>query len=69
VGLSLTFCGKRFNDYLLYLEKLFSPEIFILGGGTSMRFDKFEKQLTVTTQVSPAKLLNNAGIVGATLFA
>ena len=61
--------GKRFNDYLLYLEKLFSPEMFILGGGTSKRFDKFENQLTVTTPVSPAKLLNNAGIVGAALFA
>lgn len=61
--------GKRFNDYLLYLENLFYPELIIVGGGTSKRFDKFEKELTLKTPVVPASLQNNAGIIGAALFA
>jgi polyphosphate glucokinase len=61
--------GKRFNEYLQYLEKLFYPDLFIIGGGTSKRLDKFEKQLTIQTKVIPAKLLNDAGIIGAALFA
>lgn len=61
--------GMRFNDYLLYLEKLFYPDMFILGGGASKRFDNFSKQLTINTPVSPAKLLNDAGIIGAALLA
>jgi polyphosphate glucokinase len=61
--------GKRFNEYLLYLDKLFYPDLFIIGGGTSKRFDKFESALTLNTTVVPASLLNDAGIIGAALFA
>lgn len=59
----------RFNDYLMYLEKLFYPELFIIGGGSSKKFDKFESVLTLNTPVVPAKLLNDAGIIGAAMFA
>ncbi|PKP36405.1 MAG: polyphosphate glucokinase [Bacteroidetes bacterium HGW-Bacteroidetes-15] len=61
--------GKRFNEYLLYLDKLFYPELIIVGGGTSKRFDKFENELTLKTRVVPASLQNDAGIIGAALFA
>jgi polyphosphate glucokinase len=61
--------GKRFNDYLLYLEKLFYPELIIVGGGTSKRFDKFDNELTLKTRVVPASLQNDAGIIGAAMFA
>lgn len=61
--------ANRFNEYLLYLEKLFYPGLFIIGGGTSKKFDKFEHLLTIKTRVIPAKLLNNAGIIGAALLA
>jgi len=61
--------GKRFNEYLMYIEKLFYPELFIIGGGTSKRFDKFEKELTLQTPIVPASLLNDAGIIGAAMFA
>ncbi|HCY00354.1 MAG TPA: polyphosphate glucokinase [Bacteroidales bacterium] len=61
--------GIRFNDYLLYLETLFYPDMFILGGGASKQYAKFRKQLTISTPVSPAKLLNDAGIIGAALLA
>jgi len=61
--------GKRFNKYLQYLEFLFSPELFILGGGASKKFEKFSSELSIQTPIEPAKLLNNAGITGAALLA
>lgn len=59
----------RLNEYLHHLEGLFSPNLFILGGGTSKRFKKFSKYLTTRTRVVPAELRNEAGIVGAALSA
>ncbi len=61
--------AKRFNEYLVLLEKLFYPDLFILGGGASKKTDKFMHLLTVNTKIIPAKLQNNAGIVGAALTA
>ena len=61
--------GKRFNEYLNYLYPLFYPDLIILGGGTSKRFELFEEYLQVPTRVVPAELKNEAGIVGAALAA
>jgi polyphosphate glucokinase len=61
--------GARVNRYLQHLERLFSPDLFVLGGGVSKKFDKFADQLDVPTEVVPATLRNEAGIVGATLVA
>ncbi len=61
--------GQRFNTYLSTMEKLFWPDLFILGGGASKKFDKFKEQLTINTPVKPAAFLNQAGIVGAALHA
>lgn len=68
-GLSWKRWGKRFNRYLLTLEKLLWPEVFILGGGVSKKHAKFFPYLTVEAEVLPAGLLNEAGIVGAALAA
>ncbi|MBK8193638.1 MAG: ROK family protein [Lewinellaceae bacterium] len=59
----------RFNEYLHHLERLFSPDLFILGGGESKFFDSYKELLTTNARVVPAKLLNNAGIIGAAAFA
>ena len=61
--------GSRFNTYLNAMEKLFWPDLIILGGGGSKKFDKFRDQLTVEAPVKPAAFLNQAGIVGAALYA
>ncbi len=61
--------GKRFNTYLIQMEALFWPDLIILGGGASKKFNKFNKQITVDAQVKPAAFLNQAGIVGAALYA
>lgn len=59
--------AKRFDQYLCTLERLFWPDLFILGGGVSKQFDQFGPYLSVQAQVTPASMLNEAGIVGAAL--
>jgi polyphosphate glucokinase len=61
--------ADRFNEYLLHLERLFSPDLFILGGGESKFFEQYKHQLHTQARVIPAKLLNNAGIIGAAAYA
>ncbi len=61
--------GKRLSEYLNELEKLFSPDLFIIGGGVSKKHEKFFPYLTINTKIMPAQLLNQAGIVGAAYFA
>lgn len=61
--------GKRLNEYLTQMEALFWPDLIILGGGASKKFDKFQEQITVKAPVKPAAFLNQAGIVGAALYA
>jgi len=60
--------SKRLNTYLLAMEKLFWPDLFIVGGGISKKHEKFLPLLTLQTPVVPAQLKNGAGIVGAALF-
>jgi polyphosphate glucokinase len=57
----------RFDRYLHRIEDLLWPDLFILGGGVSKKFEQFGPLLTTRTPTCPAKLRNNAGIVGAAL--
>jgi len=57
----------RLDEYLQMLEVLFSPDLFIVGGGISKKADKFLPRLDLHTEIVPAQLLNEAGIVGAAL--
>lgn len=61
--------GKGFNKYLLHLQRLFSPDLIIIGGGGSKNFDEYKDQLTVDFTVKPAGYLNKAGAVGAAYYA
>jgi len=61
--------GERVDSYLKHLEFIFSPDLFILGGGVSKKSDKFMEFLDLKTPVVPAALRNEAGIVGAALWA
>lgn len=60
--------AKRFNEYLLRVEELLWPDKIIIGGGASKKGDKFFHYLTTKAKVVPAKLMNEAGIVGAALI-
>jgi polyphosphate glucokinase len=59
--------GVRFNEYLEYIDFLFNPVLIILGGGASKKMEKYMDKIKIDTPVKPAKLLNNAGIIGAAL--
>lgn len=62
--------GKNVNRYLSTLEFLMGADMFIIGGGVSKKADKFFPYLKkVTCKVVPATMGNQAGVVGAALFA
>ena len=67
--LSLEQWAKRFDLFLQHVKTLHMPEMYILGGGISKKFKKFKNFLTVDIPVKPAKFRNNAGIIGAALYA
>jgi polyphosphate glucokinase len=61
--------GVRLDRYMKYVESLFYPDLVIIGGGVSNKFDQYRKYLKVEAEMVPAKFLNNAGIIGAALVA
>src|SRR3954454_11167467 len=61
--------SKRLTTYYRKLEQLFSPELFVVGGGVSKKAEKFLPLIDIDTEIIPAELLNAAGIVGAALYA
>jgi polyphosphate glucokinase len=61
--------GRRFNKYLHTMERLFWPDLIILGGGISKKYENFMPYIDVQAEVLPAQMLNEAGIVGAAIGA
>lgn len=63
--------GKRLKRYFTHVEMLFSPDLFIVGGGISKNPEKFMPYFAdeVRTPIVMAELKNNAGIVGAAIWA
>jgi polyphosphate glucokinase len=55
--------------YYSTLEMLFSPELFVVGGGVSKHASKYLPLLDIRTPIVPAQLRNTAGIVGAAVLA
>ena len=61
--------AARLTTYYRTLERLLTPDLFVVGGGVSKHADKFLPMVDVTTPIIPALLRNKAGIVGAALHA
>ncbi|MER6271135.1 polyphosphate--glucose phosphotransferase [Streptomyces sp900105755] len=62
--------ARRVNKYLAHVEMLFTPSLFIIGGGVSRKAEKFLPYIEgIKAEVVPAQLQNNAGIVGAAMRA
>lgn len=59
----------RLQRYYGALERLFSPELFVVGGGVSKASDEFLPLLGLATPIIPAMFRNNAGILGAAALA
>ncbi|MFO7798888.1 MAG: ROK family protein, partial [Rhodohalobacter sp.] len=66
-GLSWETWGERVNKYLQLIETLLWPDLIIIGGGVSKKFNKFEAFINVESTVVPAENRNHAGIIGAAL--
>ncbi|NBE56202.1 polyphosphate--glucose phosphotransferase [Streptomyces boluensis] len=62
--------AHRVQKYLAHVEMLFSPELFVIGGGVSRKAHKFLPLIKgIKAEIVPAELQNNAGIVGAAMAA
>lgn len=61
--------AERLQVYYSTIEKLFSPDLIIVGGGVSRKADKFLPRLDLHARIVPAQLRNSAGIVGAAWYA
>ena len=61
--------AKRLTRFYDHVEFLFSPELFIVGGGVSKQHEEFLPLIKIDTPLVPATLRNNAGILGAAALA
>ncbi|GAA3975286.1 ROK family protein [Streptomyces marokkonensis] len=62
--------AHRVQRYLAHVEMLFSPGLFVIGGGVSRKAHKFLHCIEgIQAEIVPARLQNNAGIVGAAMRA
>ncbi|GAA1380193.1 ROK family protein [Pseudonocardia kongjuensis] len=68
-GLGWEEWGERLTRYFRHVENLLWPDLIVVGGGVSKKFDKWSPYVSTRTPMVPAKLLNEAGIIGAALLA
>ena len=68
-GLDFDAWAIRLTRFLSHVEKIFSPDLFLIGGGVSKQHEEFFPLINIQTPLKPAALLNNAGIVGAAYLA
>jgi polyphosphate glucokinase len=61
--------APRVERYLRHLEMLFSPDLFVIGGGASKAAREWLPRISIATPIVAASMANNAGIVGAALVA
>ncbi|MGL5828859.1 MAG: polyphosphate--glucose phosphotransferase [Angustibacter sp.] len=61
--------AERLEQYFTKLENLLWPQLLVVGGGVSRKAEKFLPLITLRTAVVPAELLNQAGLIGAALWA
>src|SRR5699024_858374 len=69
LGLSYEEWAARLQQYYSIIELLVAPDVIIVGGGVSKSHARFLPLLSTRAELKPAKLLNNAGIVGAAMIA
>lgn len=68
-GLSFAEWADRLNGFFALLDRLFSPDLLVIGGGISQQFDQFGRLLRSRAEIVPAALRNRAGIIGAAMWA
>ncbi|HZW41223.1 MAG TPA: ROK family protein [Agromyces sp.] len=68
-SLSWTEWAARLQRFFGAVEFLFSPDLFVVGGGVSKHHQEFLPMLDLATPIVPAVHRNNAGILGAASLA
>jgi polyphosphate glucokinase len=68
-ALSLAEWSGRLQEYLLIVEKLLTPDHIVIGGGVSAEFEDYHSQLQIRAPLRPAYYRNQAGVIGAAMFA
>jgi polyphosphate glucokinase len=58
---------ERVNVFLEQMHALFWPDLFILGGAVSERYDEFAPLLRSRAEIRPAHFAGQAGVIGAAL--
>lgn len=61
--------GKRVNKVFQHIDYIFSPDLIIVGGGISKKYEKYFPYIDIQADLQPAQLRNDAGIIGAALAA
>ena len=51
------------------VDTVVNPDLIVFGGGACKEWERFNERIPSRLKVVPAQLLNNAGIVGASLVA
>jgi polyphosphate glucokinase len=67
-GLSWEEYAERLTTYYRTVEKLFSPDLLVVGGGVSKDSAEFLHLVKISTEIIPATLRNRAGIIGAAVI-
>lgn len=57
--------AERLQVFLDMIDRLFSPDLVVIGGGISKDYEQFLPLIKTRAKVVPAKLKNKAGIIGA----
>jgi len=68
-GLDWPSWAARLTEFYAHVEMLFSPQLFLIGGGVSKHAEEFIPLIAVRTPVQVAQLRNDAGILGAAALA
>lgn len=68
-GLKKSTWAKRIELVLGSIERIFYPDLFIFAGGVSKKIDKINEFIDIKTPFVAADLLNNAGLIGAAMYA
>jgi len=61
--------ARRLQAYLGLVQRVLWPQLIIIGGGISNIADNFLPLIELRTPIVPAQLRNQAGIIGAALYA
>jgi polyphosphate glucokinase len=61
--------SARLQDFFSHVEFLFSPDLFVVGGGVSKHPEKFIPLLELKTPIVAAIHRNSSGIIGAASLA